>query len=289
MRFAALSIVFILQCGGAGATRATPADAHERPAPAAAAQVHFAAGTFLMGSPDGEGSADEHPQHSVSVAAFDLDTTDVTVAAYAECVRAGKCTPAATTIAGPSFADSDKATWSKYCNGDRADRRTHPANCIDFDQATAYCAWTGKRLPTEAEWEYAARGGKTRTYPWGDEPPDETRADACGAECAAMAKEEGFEWRSMYPAADGWPSTAPVGTYPAGRTPEGLLDMAGNVWQWTSTPYARYGASDAGPRMVLRGGAWDSYMPKSLRTTNRVSEDKATHSNVVGFRCAKSS
>jgi formylglycine-generating enzyme required for sulfatase activity len=252
-------------------------------------RVHFAAGTFGMGSPDGDGSPDEHPQHSVDVGAFDLDATEVTVAAYAACVRAGACTAAPTTVEWSGMTDSDKTTWSKYCNAQRDDRKTHAVNCVDFDQATAYCAWAGARLPTEQEWEYAARGKAGRTYPWGEETPDETRANACGAECAAMAKEEGFTWSSMYPGSDGWAGTAPVGTYPAGNTPEGLKDMGGNVWEWTSTTYARYDGSHASASMVLRGGCWDSYMTKSLRAANRISEQTSARRNVIGFRCAASS
>ena len=291
----ALSVSMLVQCGGGRAAGGTQASSPTTAAKAASAKpaanrVHIAAGTFLMGSPDGEGLRDEHPQHGVDVAAFDMDVTEVTVGAYAACVRAGACTAAATTVDWPGITDSDKTTWSKYCNGDREDRRTHPVNCVDFDQATAYCAWVGARLPTEAEWEYAARGKAERTYPWGEEAPDETRVNACGAECVRMAKEEGFTWSSMYPGDDKWAGTAPVGTYAAGRTPEGLMDMAGNVWEWTSTPYARYDGSHASAaRMILRGGCWDSYMPTSLRTANRVSEDRSTRRNVDGFRCAASS
>ena len=293
MRLAGLVVCLsmLLRCGGSGgAPVASPTTAAKKTGSAtpAASRVHFAAGTFLMGSPDGEGLADEHPQHQVEVAAFDMDATEVTVGAYAACVRAGACTAAATTVDWPGVSDSDKKTWSKYCNGDREDRKTHPANCVDFDQATAYCAWAGARLPTEQEWEYAARGKADRTYPWGEEPPDETRVNACGAECVRMAKEEGFSWSSMYAGDDKWAGTAPVGSYAAGRTPEGLMDMAGNVWEWTSTPYARYdGSSSGGARIVLRGGCWDSYMAKSLRAANRISETKSARRNVIGFRCAK--
>ena len=292
MRFVglALSVSILVQCGSAGRapTIATASAPRTEKGERAASRVHLAGGTFLMGSPDGDGLADEHPRHSVDVAAFEMDATEVTVGAYATCVRAGACSAAATTVDWPGMTDSDKTTWSKYCNGNRDDRKTHPVNCVDFDRATAYCAWAGARLPTEQEWEYAARGKAERTYPWGEEPPDETRANACGAECVRMAKDEGFTWRSMYPGSDGWAGTAPVGTYAAGRTPEGLMDMAGNVWEWTSTGYARYDGSDASERMVLRGGCWDSYMTMSLRAANRMSERKSSRRNVIGFRCAAS-
>ncbi len=287
-RHVLVSLVMLVQCGGAAAPVATPKDGKSVAPPPHAASVHFAAGTFLMGSAEGDGIAEERPQHGVNVAAFDMDATEVTVGAYATCVAAGACTAAPTTVDWRGISDSDKTTWSKYCNGAREDRKTHPINCVDFDQAKAYCAWAGARLPTEEEWEYAARGAADRTYPWGEDAPDETRANACGAECSHMAKEEGFTWRAMYPGSDGWAGTAPVGTYPAGRTPEGLMDMAGNVWEWTSTTYARYDGSRASARMVARGGCWDSYMPMSLRAANRISEDKGSRRNVIGFRCAKS-
>ena len=282
-----LGLSMLGHCGSATAPTTVAATPTAQGAKPNANRGHFAAGTVLMGSPDGDGLPDEHPQHSVDVAAFDMDATEVTVAAYAACVRAGACTAASTTVDWPGMTDSDKTTWSKYCNGNRDDRQTHAANCVDFDQATAYCAWAGARLPTEQEWEYAARGTAGRTYPWGEEAPDETRANACGAECVHMAKEEGFTWSSMYPGSDGWAGTSPVGTYPAGRTPERLMDMAGNVWEWTSTTYARYDGSHASARMVLRGGCWDSYMAKSLRAANRISEQKSARRNVVGFRCAR--
>ena len=280
----ALLPLLVLHCGGDAQHVATPTTAGTA---GPAKMVHFDGGDFMMGAPDGQGDKYERPQHSVKVAPFDLDVTEVTVGAYAACVKAGACSRAATTIEGSNYSDEDKKTWSQFCNGSRADRANHPANCVDLEQAKAYCAWAGKRLPTEPEWELAARGTAGRTYPWGEDEPNETRANACGSECVAMAKEQGHQWGSLYPASDGWPNTAPVGSYPAGRTPEGIDDMSGNVWELTSTTFSRYGESATGDSVVARGGCWDSYMSKSLHTTNRISTNPTSRSNVVGFRCAK--
>src|SRR5262249_12710325 len=129
---------------------------------------------------------------------------------------------------------------SPYCN--RADRGDHPVNCVDWNQAATYCRSSGRRLPTEAEWEYAARGSDGRLYPWGNEPPDARRLNACGRECVAFGKRLGREFRAMYDGDDGWETTSPVGSFPAGASPFGALDMAGNVWEWT----ADWGGSYAG-------------------------------------------
>ncbi|WP_434416954.1 SUMF1/EgtB/PvdO family nonheme iron enzyme [Nannocystis pusilla] len=144
------------------------------------------------------------------VGRFCIDITEVTTAAYGACVRAGACTP---TIVG-DIAE---------CNLTRADRGDHPVNCVDFEQARAYCSWLGKRLPNDEEWMYAARardGGGT--WPWGNLPLDRTRA------CIQIG------------------STCPVGQHPAGASPEGVQDLAGNVTEWTIR----------GEFPRLRGGSW---------------------------------
>jgi len=184
--------------------------------------------------------------------------------------------------------------WSKLCNGE--DRLDHPINCVDWSQAQAYCQWVGGRLPTEAEWEYAARGNDGRKYPWGNDPPSAERLNACGAECVAMAKRElGLDWGPLYPEADGWESTAPVGSFPRGASPFGVLDMAGNVGEWTTDWYGQYAKDDVtdpvGPRTgsarTDRGGGWYSRREHSIRTSLRYWAGPVIRSSNVGFRCAR--
>jgi formylglycine-generating enzyme required for sulfatase activity len=176
-------------------------------------------GTFMMGS-DG-GNSTEKPVHPVAVAAFSMDVTEVTVAAYGACVTAGKCSE-------PGTGDD--------CNWGKNDRQDHPINCVDWNQATAYCAYAGKRLPTEEEWEYAARGTDGRTYPWGNEAP---RNELCWKR---WASKEG---------------TCVVGSHPSGASPFGLQDMAGNVGEWTSSNYCSYPINKCiDTARVSRGGNW---------------------------------
>jgi formylglycine-generating enzyme required for sulfatase activity len=181
--------------------------------------VAVPAGTFRMGSPAGKGHDDEHPAQDVTLSAYCIDRREVTVKAYAVCVRAGKC----------AAADERATTgWGSFCNGTRADRQDHPIDCVDWNQASAYCAWAGRRLPSEAEWEYAARGTDGRTYPWGDERPSPKLLNACGRECVAVVKREmDLDWSPLYDGSDGWESTAPVGSFPAGASPFGALDHGG--------------------------------------------------------------
>lgn len=117
---------------------------------------------------------------------------------------------------------------------------------------------------------------------------DAKYANGCGVECVCMVEGEGFYWSAMYDGDDGWFGIVLVGTYDAGRMSEGLKDMVGNVWEWTSTSYVCYdGSRSSTKRMVMRGGCWDSYMAKSFCVINRVSEDRIARCNVDGFRCAK--
>jgi formylglycine-generating enzyme required for sulfatase activity len=252
-----------------------------------AGMVRVPAGTFQMGSPAWVGDADEHPPHEVTLSAYCIDRTEVTVKAYAACVRARTCTAA---------DKSTKPDFFSFCNGPRADRQDHPINCVDWNQAREYCTWAGKRLPAEAEWEYAARGTDGRAYPWGNETPSANRLNACGRECVMLFKRElNEDGQSMYDASDGWDRTAPVGSFPDGASPFGALDMAGNVWEWTADWYGGYaGTSATNPRgaetarwRVVRGGAWSNNDTAVVRAANRVGYVPSIRVNIIGFRCVR--
>ncbi|HET7505618.1 MAG TPA: SUMF1/EgtB/PvdO family nonheme iron enzyme, partial [Kofleriaceae bacterium] len=257
--------------------------------------VAVPAGTFEMGSVDGVGDVDEHPRHRVTLSAFCLDRTEVTVMAYAACIAAGACSAAPRTLNWSAYSSQDAGRYGQWCNG--PDRPDHPVNCIDWDDAAAYCAWRGARLPTEAEWEYAARGGDDRVYPWGNEPPAASRLDLCGTECTAMARRAlNEDWNPMYDADDGWGSTAPVGSYPLGASRFGALDMAGNVWEWTSDWYGPYPSAPqvdphgapGGTSRVSRGAGWATRGRDRARAADRNWLDPSIRDCDLGFRCARS-
>jgi formylglycine-generating enzyme required for sulfatase activity len=197
--------------------------------------------------------ASERPRHLVNVAAFAIDATEVTARDYAACVAAGACKPA------------DEAAT---CNDART-KPAHPANCVDWNDAHAFCAWAGKRLPTEEEWEYAARGGDERAYPWGDAAAAANVVNAFGS-------------------ADGFEGTSPVASYDAGRSPFGVWDMAGNVWEWTDSAWSDDYASPREYELkVARGGGFGSSSPALLRATARAAHRVSFRDPHVGFRCAK--
>jgi formylglycine-generating enzyme required for sulfatase activity len=268
-----------------------------RPAPqpvrgCAANQVPIPGGTFWMGDQD-----IDKPVHKVTLSPFCIDKTEVTVAAFRTCVHAGDCAPPSATVEWKDIKPEDKTKWSQFCTSGRSGLDQHPINCVDWKQASAYCEWTGGRLPTEAEWEHAARGNDGRSYPWGSEPPDAKRLNACGSECVSMGKKRlDATWTPMYTGDDGWPATAPVGSYPKGASPFGVLDMAGNVWEWTADSFADYSEEavtnpqrsrpDAALR-VVRGGGWDNVVPARVRATFRSWIVPAYRFNFLGFRCAR--
>jgi formylglycine-generating enzyme required for sulfatase activity len=209
-----------------------------------------------LGSEQGE--FDEKPLTKVTVAPFQLQRVEVSVAQYADCVRAGRCS-------------TDTLNTYSLCNWRAPGREGDPLNCLGWDQAKAYCTWRSARLPTEAEWEFAARGADGRLFPWGNDAPAAGRA-------TFGRKGEG---------------TTPVGSNAAGASPFGVLNLAGNVWEWTEDSYAPYpGGSitnphpEAGSDRVFRGGGWVNE-PSMLRATARDKGDPSNRDVALGVRCAR--
>jgi formylglycine-generating enzyme required for sulfatase activity/serine/threonine protein kinase len=255
-----------------------------------------AGGKMFMG--DDDGSALERPAHQVAIAAFCIDVLEVTVGEYKACSDRGDCKRATATNEWDGLTAGDARTLDALCNArDPERRKAHPINCVGWDSSQAYCAAQGKRLPTEAEWEYAARGSDGRKYPWGDDPPNPMLLNACGRECAELGKQSRLPLDALVPlygGDDGWPTTSPVGSFPRGRSRFGVEDLAGNVWEWTADWFAPY-TTDAqidpkgpasGKFRVVRGGAWNSSSAASLRPTLRHKDPPEKRSFAVGFRCA---
>ena len=253
-------------------------------------------GAFYMG--DDEGTKLERPTHHVRLDPFCIDRFEVTVSAYKSCSDMGECKRGATTNEWDGIDERKHATFDPLCNvRDPAGHGQHPINCVDWAAARYFCRSEGARLPTEAEWEFAARGPDGRRYPWGDEPPSATLLNACGTECVAWGKVQGEEERAMFAADDGWATTAPVGSFPAGASPYGLQDVVGNVWEWVDDWFAPYDGGDqknpegpaTGTEKVIRGGAWNGADPSWVRPTFRYRDAPGKRSYGIGFRCARSS
>ena len=197
---------------------------------------------------------DERPRHSEGLQSFLIDVTEVTVPAYARCVSKKGCPP--------------PTSPSGWCNYDPRDRTKHPMNCVTWQEAVTYCAWVGKRLPTEAEWECAASERGTREYPWGDKMvPDQL--------C----------WKRS--ASD---RTCEVGHFPDDRFV--LKDMVGNVWEWVSdlwcNCYDRQACDVTSSSRVIRGGSWDGGNATLVRARMRSFSLPETRTPFLGFRCAVS-
>ena len=235
-----------------------------------------------MGNQRSNPDANEIPVHTVTIPSFQVMKTEVTVGIYRECVDAGQC--------------SEPSTGSYFCNWNYMDREDHPINCINWYQSNELAAWVGARLLTESEQEYVARGqGRDVLYPWGDDAPT--------CDLAVYDTIEGggnCEHRS----------TLPVCSKPSGNTPQGVCDMAGNVWEWVqdeghdnyeeaptdgsgwctsicpvNASDSNYDASDSTDR-VLRGGSW-GYNSSVLRATARSNFNPSGQYSDVGVRFAR--
>jgi rhamnose transport system permease protein len=222
--------------------------------------VEIPAGSFTMGSNDTD--PNEAPAHVVDLPTFYIDKFEVTNADFAMFVEA-------TGYQTEAEQRGDKKTWRNY---DTEGKENHPVVKVTFADAQAFCAWMGKRLPTEEEWEKAARGTDQRSFPWGN-LWDTTRANV---------------------RLSGLRGTAAVGSFSAGASPYGVEDMAGNVWEWTDSPYVAYpGSTYQDPQYsaearVTRGGGWFDDQ-KQVSTTNRSAALPQTANDDLGFRCVSDS
>jgi formylglycine-generating enzyme required for sulfatase activity/serine/threonine protein kinase len=281
----------------------SPADAAAWTAPAPAPapvidscpadMVPIPGGEFFMGND--EGLPPEKPSHSVTLSPYCIDKYEVTVASYLKCSEVGKCKRAGSANDWDGITAKDRATFDPLCNGrEPEERANHPINCVDWAMADRFCRETGKRLPTEAEWEFAARGPDGRKFPWGDDDPTAADLNACGSECAAWGEKNHVDEKPMYAADDGFPTTAPVGSFPKGASRYGVEDVVGNVWEWVADWYAPYtDREQANPRgpatgeeRIIRGGSWNGSYAAWVRPSFRFESDANQRSYGIGFRCA---
>lgn len=219
--------------------------------------LYVPAGEFIMGS-------DQDPEpHQVYLDAFWIDKTEVTNALYSKCVGENACKPPIRLVSN---------TRDSYYGNHEFD--DYPVLQVNWFMAVEYCNWAGRNLPTEAQWEKAARGTDERMYPWGNEPPNHTLLN--------YTKE--------------FRDTTPVGTYPDGASPYGALDMAGNAWEWvadwgnatyySASPVSNPLGPDTGTMRIVRGGTWN-HGSDAVRSAYRILGTPESGDYYTGFRCAQ--
>jgi formylglycine-generating enzyme required for sulfatase activity len=247
--------------------------------------IPIAGGSFRMGTDDG--AEDQRPAHLLELNGFCIDMTEVQVGEYRQCVTEKACAPPSSEVSWAKITPEDKALFSAACNWTKPERDDHPINCVTLDEARGYCQWANKRLPSEEEWEFAARGSEGRLYPWGNEPPTRERLNGCGMECAKGPMLGDRSLVALFEGSDGWETTAPTRSYPAGKTKEGVFDMAGNVAEWVSGKYCPYPGRDCSVEWrVARGGAWNSDLRDGVKAARREQDAHDARSAHIGFRCA---
>ncbi|MFT3768802.1 MAG: SUMF1/EgtB/PvdO family nonheme iron enzyme [Minicystis sp.] len=282
-------------------TATASATAVARPTECPKGMVLVPGGKFFMGSDEAAFKLWQ-PAHKVTLDTFCIDVNEVTAGEYKACSDVGECKrpPAAPDYPKlPNESDKDHeksvAANTELCNFGKDDRDKHPINCISWDLADAYCKVRKKRLPTEAEWEYAARGSDGRKFPWGDDPGSKDHMNACGLECNKWEVAHGLKpTPRMYEHDDGFFGTAPVGSFPKGRTKFGADDFIGNVWEWTSDWFETYKPDEqvnpkgapAGERKAIRGGGYNGGVALWLNPAFRYHQLATASAPAIGFRCA---
>jgi formylglycine-generating enzyme required for sulfatase activity len=245
-------------------------------------QMYVPGGEFLMGTNDldakltveGGRAFPEIPQFKYTLDSYWIDKYEVSNAQFSKCVAAGDCKP-------PNYTRS----YTREVYYGNPEFSNYPVLYIDWFTARKYCEWAGRRLPTEAEWEKAARGTDGRRYPWGNDLPTNDKANFCDVNCPKTHANPTYD--------DGYPETAPVDAFPDGASPYGALNMAGNVWEWTSTlvrPYP-YDPNDGRENMdeisdehVWRGGPWSNGV-WWIRSSIRYRSVPTYWYGNLGFRC----
>jgi sulfatase modifying factor 1 len=274
MRMMIVALACVMNLSGVCSFASSPASGAEFPKTVTgkdgAPLVLIPAGEFLMGTSisQRDGGRDEYPEHRIFLNAFYMDAYEVTNGRYLDFIKA-------TGHRLPEHPRDKKLTlWKGSTVSDTF--KDHPVVNVDWVDADAYCSWAGKRLPTEAEWERAARGITGRRFPWGDVEPTRTLANYLN------------QWRNGA-------GLEPVGNHQQGASPEGVYDLQGNVWEWVSDWYdPRYYEKGPirnpkgpmeGTRKVIRGSGWESEAPL-LRSAHRLSSDPTNRNHSLGFRCA---
>jgi len=279
----------------ATATASTVSVASASPLGCPDGKILVPGGKFFMGSDAKEALDFEKPAHKVTLRAFCIDRTEVTVSAYKKCSDEGECLRASLENVWTDIKASDHTIYDPLCNmRDPIGKAQHPVNCVDWAMADTYCRSNGGRLPTEAEWELAARGPDGRMYPWGDDEPSAKLLNACGKECVKWSAKHRAGLEAMYAGDDGFAGTAPVGSFPAGASRYGVVDIVGNVWEWVGDRYGVYDGAEitdphgpaSGEERVIRGGAWNGAYSAWVRPTFRYKDEPTKRSHGIGFRCA---
>lgn len=245
-------IIDLSQRGDNAKLPSTPVGRDELPTanPPETKMIRVPTASFIMGADNG--MENERPAHKVAVRGFLIDAYEVTAFEYEACIAAKSCPK-----------PSAEAKQDPLCNIGQSGRQKHPANCVDWHQATAFCRWVDKRLPTEEEWELAARGKDGRKYPWGNVPPT---SQLC--------------WKEE--------NTCATDQFPEDRSAFGVFGMAGNVREWTaSVPDAANILNRDSPERIARGGSWGTRNVAYIRASARVPHPETRELPDLGMRCAK--